>query len=121
MVSDYQVFGYRDLVIAPREMRALYNALNERLGDNNGREGHLLTLGLNTLSDRLRAYNEGIVYVSTNSFWGFWKCVTRNEIVWELTRMQTIKLRALLERELENKRKTSLVVTERLLSFLPIV
>ncbi|WP_107334094.1 hypothetical protein [Klebsiella pneumoniae] len=121
MLSDYQVFAYRDLIIEPREMRALYNALNTRLGDVGGNEGHLLTLDLPTLSERLRASQEEIIYVSTNSFWGFWKCITRNEIVWELTRVQAIKLRALLGREVEKKRKSALVVTERLLSCLPIV
>ena len=116
-IDQYQTFGYRDIELTPREMKALYIALDRKLCDLGEKTGHLLTLNLNTLSERLRENEEDIIRISTGTYWGFWKCVTRKEIVWEFSRYQAIKLRALLALQITRRRKAPIRVTKRLLDW----
>lgn len=120
MAVEIQVYGYRDMVIEPREMKALYNALNDKLTDSIKTPGHLLTLDLPTLRERLIASENNIIRISTGAYWGFWKCVTRKEIVWDLTRLQAIKLRAVLERALAKRKRSRITVSKRFLEIVPI-
>lgn len=119
-MNKIQTFGYRDIELTTREMKALYKALDRKLCDFYSPKAHLISLNKETLTARLRENESSVIRISTGAYWGFWKCVTRNEIVWELSRYEAIKLRALLAREIERGRKSPLTVTRRMLSIIPL-
>lgn len=100
---------YLPIDISYREMYSAYRALDEELTKGLGSPAQLLTLDIEKLQDSV----PDVIAFSTTQFWGLWKIMTRNEVVWDLTRSQAFRLRAALHYRLAKRHKGSLKITER--------
>lgn len=100
---------YLPIDITYREMYSAYRTLDEVLTEGLESTAQLLTLDV----ERLRESVPETISFSTTQFWNLWKILTRNEIVWELTRSQAFRLRAALKYRLQKRHKTTLTITDR--------
>lgn len=103
----------QQLEVQPSEMKALHSALDWALTKDQSNNVEMLTLNLETLPERLRERSEEVIEISTGAFWGFWKNITRKEILWTFSRAEAIKLRAWLERELDKEYQETILVSRQ--------
>lgn len=111
---------YETLVITRREAKAFYSALSDALAGPEETVGHLLTTDFEKLPEQLKEYQKETVTITTGSFWGIWKTITRNEIEWTFTRIEAIKILTILRRELSKKVNKRISVTQSWLRVAPL-
>lgn len=112
---------HTDLIVEPSELKALYSALDYALTKDIKVDGHRLSIDFKTLPEALVDNEDQIIVISSGSYWGLWKTLTRKEVVWEIPRLSAIKIRAGLEREIAKRNSSGLNVTKKWLTIAPII
>ena len=110
------------IVVSGRtEIKALYNALDEILTRHLVNNVSMLTLNLETLTERLRENGADRITITTGHFWGPIKTILHKEIEYHLSRGEAIKLRAALEKKISERKWGTLTFSTQGLSLMPIV